>query len=466
MSEGRVTLALAHAVVAAVLGMFQFGVNTGVINAPQEFIVQFIEESYQTSRPNAETLFAVAVSLFAVGGMIGCPLGSWLSEKRGRRGALLLNSLVGIIGALLLGFCHLADSYEMLAIGRLLIGVNCGLATTVAPTYVSEVAPVRLRGGFGTVNQLAVTFGLVISQVLGIDSVLGTADRWSILLGLAVIPSAVQLLALITCPESPRYLLIAQRDEESARTALVRLRGTDDVEAEIAEMHAEDRSQRTDESVSLLSLFTVRALRLPLIVGIVMHLSQQFSGINAVLYYSTAIFQRAGLEVEAARLATVGVGGVMVLMTLVSVPLMDRAGRRTLHLVGLAGMFVFSILITVALFTYENNSTMSAFAVVFTLAYVAAFGLGPGSIPWMIMSELFSQSARSKAVGVGSLVNWLANFIIGLVFPLMISETSGMGNYTFVPFTVLLAIFFVFTYFKLPETKNKTIEEITALYKT
>ncbi|VVD02162.1 glucose transporter type 1-like [Leptidea sinapis] len=459
MSSGGATGPLFYAVFAAVLGMLQFGFNTGVINAPRAFIENFINENYDV---NSGLVFSVIVSIYAVGGMIGCPLASWVSDKRGRKFALLVNAAFGVIGAALMGFSETSTSLAMLIIGRFLIGINCGFATTASPTYVSEMAPVRLRGAFGTVNQLAVAFGLVGGQILGIDVLLGSNEGWPWLLGLAIIPSAIQCAMLPFAPETPRYLLLSQRDEEQARRVLKSIRGTDEIEDEINGMHDEDRAMKQEQTFTIGDLIRIKALRTPLIIGIVMHLSQQLGGINAVLYFSSTIFIKTGLSEGDARLASIGVGSMLFIMALVSIPLMDRLGRRTLQLCGLGGMTVFSVLMTIAFFTYENNKTMSIFAVIFTLLYVGFFGVGPSSIPWMILSELFGQGARSAAVSVGALVNWLANFVVGLTF---LSMSELLGNYVFVPYTILLIFFYVFTYFKLPETKNRTIEEVTALFK-
>lgn len=459
MTGGGVTCALLYAVSAAVLGMLQFGFNTGVINSPRDLIEQFIKEQYTAS---SSLIFSVIVSIFAVGGMIGCPLASWMLETYGRKNAILVNAVIGVVGAALMGFSKLANSVEMIIIGRFIIGVNCGFATTASPTYVSEVAPVRLRGAFGTVNQLAVAFGMVGAQILGIDVILGTSDGWPWLLGLAIVPSAVQFVMIIFAPESPRYLLLVAHDEEKSRIALAKIRGTSEIDDEINDMHVEDRAARQEEKFTIQDLFMIKALRQPLVIGVVMHLSQQLGGINAVLYYSSTIFVDAGLTVENARLSVIGVGSMLFIMALVSIPLMDRLGRRTLQLGGLAGMAVSSVLMTVAFFTYKNNTTMSIFAVIFTFMYVAFFGVGPSSIPWMLLSELFGQGARSAAVSVGALVNWFANFIVGLTF---IPMSEAFGNYVFLPYTFLLILFFIFTYLKLPETKNRTIEEVTALFK-
>ena len=201
-----------------------------------------------------------------------------------------------------------------------------------------------------------------------------------------------------------------------------------------------------------------------------------------VFYYSTNLFRTTGLSETNAKYATIGIGLVMVIMTLISIPLMDRSGRRTLHLYGLGGMFIFSIFITISFLVkvsllHQRTSQISCIvpyfeqelvawiwwlSVVSTLFYVVFFAVGPGSIPWMITAELFSQGPRPAAMSVAVLVNWSANFFVGIGFPTM---QTTLENYTFLPFSVFLALFWVFTYRKVPETKNKTFDEIATLFR-
>lgn len=211
--------------------------------------------------------------------------------------------------------------------------------------YISEIAPLNLRGGLGTVNQLAVTIGLLLSQVLGIEPILGTNDGWPILLGLAICPAVLQLLLLPVCPESPRYLLITKQWEEEARKgewasivlnnqdymlsrallALRRLRASNNVEEDIEEMRAEERAQQSESHISTMELICSPTLRAPLIIGIVMQLSQQLSGINAVLYYSTMLFMSSGLTEESAKYATIGIGCIMVSPFVLATTVINRA---------------------------------------------------------------------------------------------------------------------------------------------
>ncbi|KAJ9575374.1 hypothetical protein L9F63_025674, partial [Diploptera punctata] len=276
--EQGLTFFLSYAILAAVLGMLQFGYNTGVINAPEVNIENFMKDVYKSrygediQDDSVKLLYSLAVSIFAIGGMLGGICGGMIANRFGRKGGLLLNSLLGIVGAVLMGCTKLVQLYEFLFLGRFIIGVNCGLNTSLVPMYISEIAPLNLRGGLGTVNQLAVTVGLLLSQVLGIEQILGTDE------------------------ESPRYLLITKQWEEEARHALRRLRASNQVEEDIEEMRAEERAQQAEATISMMELICSPTLRSPLIIGVVMQLSQQLSGINAVFYYSTLLFISSGAQ--------------------------------------------------------------------------------------------------------------------------------------------------------------------------
>ncbi|XP_014205632.1 glucose transporter type 1-like [Copidosoma floridanum] len=423
--EQGLTFSLSYTILSAVLGMLQFGYNTGVINAPQTNIQDFIKDVYKDrygediSESWVETLYSVAVSIFAIGGMLGGFSGGYIGNRFGRKGGLLLNNVVGICGACLMGCTKIMRAYEILFVGRFLIGVNCGLNTSLVPMYISEIAPLNLRGGLGTVNQLAVTIGLLMSQILGTQKLFGNNESWPVLLGVAIVPAVLQLLLLPFCPESPRYLLITKQWEEEARKALRKLRASNQVEEDIEEMRAEERAQQSESTISMSELICSPTLKRPLLIGVVMQLSQQLSGINAVFYYSTSLFESSGLTPENAKFATIGIGVIMVGMTLISIPLMDRTGRRTLHLYGLGGMFIFSIFITISFLIKEMTDWMSYLAVVSILGFVVFFAVGPGSIPWMITAELFSQGPRPAAMSIAVLVNWTANFFVGIIFPTM-----------------------------------------------
>lgn len=358
--NSEITPMLIFAILSAVLGMFQFGYNTGVINAPQKVLEEFIANVYKQrtgqwiSEELIDLIWSVTVSIFAVGGMLGGLLAPAVANWCGRKTGLVLNNTVAVLGVTLMSSSQLSQSIECLIIGRFFIGLNCGLNTALVPMYLTEIATVKLRGALGSVSQLGVTVGLLFSQVLGLKEILGTKELWPFLFGFAFIPTVLQLIMLPFCPESPRYLLLSCNRTGDARTALRRLRNSADIEDDMEEMRAEERSHQEEvrkygRLESVRELFNQPWLRAPLIIGIMMQLSQQLSGINAIFYYSTDIFLSAEVPENYAVYATMGVGAIMVIMTLVSIPLMDRLGRRTLHLYGLAGMFLASIFLTISL---------------------------------------------------------------------------------------------------------------------
>uniref|UniRef100_H2Y405 Major facilitator superfamily (MFS) profile domain-containing protein n=1 Tax=Ciona savignyi TaxID=51511 RepID=H2Y405_CIOSA len=460
-----VTKSLLLATSMAVVGStFQFGYNTGVINAPQKTIEQFFNLTYITrvetiSRQQKNLMshaFQHASSptplVTAVGGMIGSLCAGFAADRYGLKKPMLYNNFTAILAALLMGFSKLAGSFEMLIIGRFIIGINSGINMGIAPMYLTEIAPVKYRGVFGTLGQLGVVTSMLLSQVLGLRWLLGTSTLWPLLLALTGVFAVYQLAVIPFCPESPRFLLVKMNKEDEAREALQWLRGSHyNSKEEMNQMSSEHEAGKDEQKTTIKELFTVSHLRQPLIIAIVMQLSQQLSGINAVFYYSTQLFLAAGIPQEYTGLTTVGVGIVNVIMTIVSLSLIEHAGRRILHLIGLGGMCVCSILLVVLL-NLQRTVVISWLTLVPILLFVAFFQTGPGSIPWFITAELFNQSARPAAVSIAGLVNWLGNFTIGLAYP---SINAEIGGYTFIIFAVLLAIFWIFTYFRVPETKGK-----------
>lgn len=465
--KSPVTFRLCLAVFSAIMGSVEFGYNTGVINAPETDIKKFMNVThfYRTAESMSTTtitsLYALIVAIFAVGGMMGGLAAGWWANFFGRKFGMILNNIIGIAACVLMYLSRTAEAYEMIIAGRLLVGISCGLFTGLTPMYLSEISSANIRGALGTLHQLGTVTGLLMSQVLGFPEILGNAEYWHLLLGLGVVPCVIQLFTMPLCPESPRFLLLTKNRDKQARKALQVLRGTEDVNQDLLEMKAESNAGNKEDSLSIIDLFRTSSLRMPLLISVVMQLSQQLSGINAIFYYSFNLFKHAGLDKTAAAHATSGVGGTMIVMTIITIPLMDRIGRRTLHLVGLGGMFIFSILITLSLSLTYLAEWLKIANIVVSLLYVVFFAVGPGSIPWLIVSELFSQGPRPAAMSISVVVNWVANFAVGYCFPYM---QSGLGDYSFLPFTAMLGFFFLFTVKFVPETKNRSIDDITSTW--
>ncbi|KAK0166971.1 hypothetical protein PV327_004431 [Microctonus hyperodae] len=228
------------------------------------------------------------------------------------------------------------------------------------------------------------------------------------------------------------------------------------------EMRQEYESSKIVPSVSMRELIMNPALRIPLIISILIMIAQQFSGINAVMTFSTGIFEKAGLDMTGAGYATMGVGAMNVVMTIVSLVLVERCGRKTLLLFGFGGMVIDTALLTICLAYAENSTVAKYLSVILVILFVVFFASGPGSIPWFLVSELFNQSARPVATSIAIAVNWSANFIVLMAFPLL---KVICGSNVFIIFVVFQFLFTLFIYKKVPETKNKTIEEISSMFR-
>ncbi|XP_068431399.1 solute carrier family 2, facilitated glucose transporter member 1-like isoform X1 [Clinocottus analis] len=462
--EKQVTGYLLFSLGTAVIGSLQFGYNTGVINAPEQKLRSFFNntwvERYGTPiSPGVCTIvWSVSVAIFSVGGMVGSFSVGVMANRFGRRRSMFLVNILAVIGGLLMGFSTICSSYEMVIAGRLVIGLFCGLFTGLTPMYVGEVSPTPLRGAFGTLHQLGVVVGILIAQIFGLEALLGSDKLWPLLLSLTVAPAVVQCILLPFCPESPRFLLINLQQEEQARKALVRLRGSEDVSKDMQEMKEESVKMAMEKKVTIVELFRSAAYRQPLLIAVMLQLSQQLSGINAVFYYSTGIFESAG--VKQPIYATIGAGVVNTVFTVVSLFLVEKAGRRTLHLVGLGGMAISALLMTISLLL-KDIPAMSYMAIVAVMMFVAMFEMGPGPIPWFIVAELFSQGPRPAAMAVAGCCNWTANFLVGFGFPKL---AEWCGPWVFLIFMALLIFFFIFTFLKVPETRGKTFDEIARCF--
>ncbi|XP_029683741.1 solute carrier family 2, facilitated glucose transporter member 1-like isoform X1 [Takifugu rubripes] len=462
----QVTPQLMLAVGTAVIGSFQFGYNTGVINAPQNIIESFYNETWSSRfseaiSENALTaLWSLSVAIFSVGGMLGSfSVGLFLS-RFGRKNSMLVANVLAFVAVAFMSFSKLAASFEMLIIGRFIVGVYSGLSTGFVPIYVEEIAPTHLRGALGTLHQLGVVIGILVAQVFGIEAIMGNASLWPLLLGFTLLPAVLQCVLLPLCPESPRYLLINCNEESKARNTLMKLRGTEEVSEDMQEMKEESQQMQREKKVTILELFRSPLYRQPILVAIMLQLSQQLSGINAVFYYSTGIFERAGVAQPV--YATIGAGVVNTVFTVVSLFLVERMGRRPLHLTGLMGMAVSAVLLTVAMLLLDQLRWMSYISILAIFSFVAFFEIGPGPIPWFIVAELFSQGPRPAAIAVAGFCNWTANFLVGMCFQYV---EQLCGPYVFIIFTILLLGFFVFTYFKVPETKGRTFDDIAAEFR-
>ncbi|KAL6081975.1 hypothetical protein STEG23_002229, partial [Scotinomys teguina] len=466
--EGRLTLVLALATLIAAFGSsFQYGYNVAAVNSPSEFMQQFYNDTYQ--QRNQDTLdsfsltllWSVTVSMFPFGGLIGSLMVGPLVNKLGRKGALLFNNIFSIVPAILMGCSKEAKSYELIIASRLMVGICAGLSSNVVPMYLGELAPKNLRGALGVVPQLFITVGILVAQLFGFRSLLANEEGWPILLGLTGVPAALQLLLLPFFPESPRYLLIQKQDESATERALQRLRGWKDVDLEMEEILREDEAEKAEGFISVWKLFKIQSLRWQLISVIVLMAGQQLSGVNAIYYYADKIYLSAGVNSNDVQYVTAGTGAVNVLMTFVTIFVVELWGRRILLLLGFSTCLTACIVLTVALALQDTISWMPYVSIVCVIVYVIGHAVGPSPIPALLITEIFLQSSRPAAFMVGGSVHWLSNFTVGLIFPFI---QVGLGAYSFIIFAVICLLTTIYIFLVIPETKGKSFIEINQTF--
>ncbi|KAM4873365.1 solute carrier family 2, facilitated glucose transporter member 5-like isoform 3-T3 [Thomomys bottae] len=468
INRARLTLVLAIATLISAFGSsFQYGYNVSAVNSPSEIMKQFYNNTFNErtgefmDEYSLTLLWSVTVSMFPFGGFVGSLLVGPLVNKFGRKGALLFNNIFSVVPALLMGCSEVARSYELIIVSRLLVGICAGVSSNVVPMYLGELAPKNLRGALGVVPQLFITIGILVAQLVGLRSALANETGWPILLALTGIPAVLQLLILPFFPESPRYLLIQKKDSDAARKALQKLRGWDDVDTEMLEIQQEDEAEKAEGFISVWKLFLLRPLRWQLISIIVLMGGQQLSGVNAIYYYADQIYLSAGVASNDVQYVTAGTGAVNVVMTIVTVFVVELWGRRLLLLLGFSICLSACVVITIALALQDQVSWMPYISITCVIVYVIGHAVGPSPIPALYITEIFLQSSRPAAYMVGGSVHWLSNFTVGLIFPFI---QIGLGPYSFIIFAVICLLTTIYISLVVPETKGRSFIEINQIF--
>ncbi|QRP49182.1 sugar porter family MFS transporter [Amycolatopsis sp. FDAARGOS 1241] len=454
-STGRTVLVAA----TAALGGFLFGYDTAVINGAVKAVGQNFGASPFVLG------FAVAAAL------IGCAIGAWfagaIADRYGRIRVMWLAAIAFAISALGSG---LSFSIWDLAFWRLIGGLGVGAASVIAPAYIAEISPAYLRGRLGSLQQLAIVTGIFVALLVDYALVAGSGGaldplwfglatwRW-MFLSLAVPALAYGLLAL-TIPESPRHLV--QKEQLAKAAEVLRRFVGGDVDAKITEIVRTLRG-KTEQT----GFATIRGPRLGLLpivwVGIGLSIFQQFTGINVIFYYSSALWQAVGFSEQNALAITVITSVTNIVTTVIAIALVDRIGRKPLLLIGSIGQFVclgvLAILFGTAPIVNGTPDLGAAgpIALIAANVYVVFFGATWGPVVWVLLGEMFSNKIRAMALSVAAAAQWLANFLISTTFPALSDVGLGLayGVYTFFAF---VSIFFVIKY--VQETKGRELEEM------
>jgi SP family facilitated glucose transporter-like MFS transporter 3 len=396
--------------------------------------------------------FEQAVAAFAVGGPFGAVVGGKMADQRGRRGALLIDIWAFMLGGVL-QTC--ATNMYVIVLSRFIIGFASGFSSVLVPIYLGELAPPRLRGALGTMTQFAMVIGIFVADILAFP--FATESSWRFLFAVTPMVALFQIIASPFLFESPRWLLNHDPKSNLARSIIRQLRGLKhehEVEHEIGNYILGDAAQHQDESNSqyniIKEMISHKKIRVLLFSSLVLQMSQQFSGINAVFYYSTSFFEGV---IDNPLVGTAIVGGVNVIATYIALLLMDSTGRRTLILWSSAGMFFSCVVIVLSLLGYLSN----ILALVAVNTYVSFFEIGLGPIPWLIVAEIFEGKYVATAMSLCCQLNWACNFVVGLVFPYM---NQYLGAFSFAPFALVLACCFLYAWWVLPETQGTTPEKL------
>ncbi|MDM5358786.1 sugar porter family MFS transporter [Peribacillus sp. RS7] len=439
-------------IISAAAGMagLLYGYDTAVISGA----IGFLQELYDLS-PAME---GFVISSIMVGGILGVSVSGYLSDAFGRRKILMLAALFFAISAIASAF---TISVEMLIGARIFGGVGIGLASALAVTYITECAPAAIRGRLSSMYQLFTIIG--ISATFFVNLMVagsgthewGVETGWRWMLGYGVIPALIFFVTLIFVPESPRYLVQKGKDQE-ALFVLSKINGK---KLGQEELKAIKKSIDSETNLSMMQLFKP-GLRKALGVGIFLALFNQVIGMNAITYYGPEIFRMGGFENNTEFVATSLVGLMQVAATVAAVIFIDKIGRKKLMAIGSAFMALFMLLIGGVFFFDINNGPL---LIILIMGFTGAFCVSMGPIPWIMIPEIFPNHLRARAVGLTTMFLWGANWAIGQFTPILLNGLGGA--ITFWIFAAINVICFIFVVKIIPETKNKTLEEIEEFWK-
>jgi MFS transporter, SP family, galactose:H+ symporter len=431
--------------VIAILGAFNgllFGYDTGIISGA----LLFIRAQFNLS-PTAQE---VVTSGVLIGAVVGAAASGYLSDTWGRRKTILVTAIIFIVGVLGAAF---APSIPMLVGARIVIGLGIGIASLICPLCISEVAPPKIRGALVSLNQLAITSGILISYL--INFAFAATQNWRWMFGLGVIPAVILGIGVLFLPESPRWLVGHQRADEARGV----LRHIDpqatktSVTQTIRDIQQAAQTERKD-----LRDLLVPAIRPALIVGVCLAVFQQITGINTIIYYAPTIFQLAGFKSAASILATVGVGVVNVVFTIVAIWLVDRAGRLKLLYWGLSGMTISLAVLGVAFALPGARHATGGLTVVCLIVYIASFAVSLGPVFWLLIAEIYPLAVRGMGMSVATVANWASNLLVALTFLTLIVHLGA--PLTFWLYGLCAIGTLIFVRYLVPETKGRTLEDI------
>lgn len=447
----------------ATIGGLLFGYDTAVISGAVDSLKAYFHLNTETFGEMAAFYHGATVSSALIGCIIGSAISGIFASKLGRKKSLFLAALLFLVASLGAAwpesfFFHKGDgSLAVLLtfnIYRILGGIGVGLASAICPMYIAEIAPAEIRGKLVSWNQFAIIFGMLIVYFVNFFIANGKsadwvdATGWRLMFASNAVPAAIFGLLLFLVPETPRYLALAGH-EDKALDILSKINGSNKAKEILAEI-----KETAHEKVENVLSYGWKVL----IIGILLSVFQQIVGINVVLYYAPTIFKGLGFGNDAAMWQTVIMGFINIIFTLVAIFTVDRFGRKPLLVIGSVGMAVGMFAIgLLAFFNIIGVSTL-----IFIVIYTASFMMSWGPITWVLISEIFPNTIRGKAVAIAVAAQWISNFIVSATFPAL---SAFNITFTYCLYGVMSVLSALFVWKMVPETKGKTLEDMTKLWK-
>ncbi len=440
------------------LGGLLFGYDWVVIGGAKPFYERFFDIA------NSPFLQGWTMSCALIGCLLGAMISGALSDRYGRKRLLIFSAFLFLASAIGTGA---TDSYNMFIFYRILGGIGIGLASNLSPMYIAEISPSNLRGRFVSLNQLTIVVGILAAQIanwqIAEPVAVGATDvdilnswngqvGWRIMFWAETIPAGLFFILMFLVPESPRWLAKGNNDAK-VRSILGKVGGSDYAELEFNSIK---QTLNKKESSSATSTLFHSSMRNVLIIGIVIAAFQQWCGINVIFNYAEEIFKAAGYGVSDTLMNIVITGSVNLVFTLCAIFTVDKLGRRTLMKLGSACLLCVYILIGAAYY-FEVTGVVLLLLVVLA---IACYAMTLGPITWVVLSEIFPNKVRGAAMSIATASLWIASFLLTYSFPLLNSAFGASG--TFWLYGIICACGLVFIHIKLPETKEKSLEEIEA----
>jgi MFS family permease len=427
--------------ITSALAGFLFGFDTVVISGAE----QTIQKLWGLSAG----MHGLAMGSALYGTVLGSLIGGWPTDKFGRKPTLLFIGSLYVLSALGCGF---ANGVGMFIAARVIGGIGIGISTVAAPLYISEISPPAYRGRLAGLFQFNIVFGIVVAFASNaIIARIGGDDAWRWMLGIAAFPSVIYAAMCFGLPESPRWLL-SRKGDRAAGIEVLKLIEPEKSPAQLA-AHADEILAAANEEQHVASGFWSWRLRVPILLAFLVAFFNQLSGINAVLYFAPRIFEMTGLGAKAALLQSVGIGITFLIFTLVGLGLIDRLGRRTLLYIGSFG-YIASLGLTAWAFFTQHYAIVPACI----FAFIAAHGVGQGTVIWVLISEIFPNRHRAEGQALGSATHWVFAALITTLFPIFVAGFEPGYIFSFFAFMMVLQLIWVKT--MVPETKGISLEDM------